>query len=99
MSKKIILGKIAAEKDLDIKVVPKIKAELEEFDFNSDDISIVTDSDNEESVQEMRDQSSPVSKHDELSLVVFLILAGFYREDQRKQVIEDNSIGWYRRFK
>jgi len=43
-------GKIAAEKDLDIKVVPKIKAELEEFDFNSDDISIVTDSDNEDRV-------------------------------------------------
>ena len=52
------------EKDVDTEVVPKIKAEIEEFDFNSDDIVIVTDSDNEESVQKRCDQSSPVSNRE-----------------------------------
>ena len=60
-----------AEKDVDTEVVPKIKAEIEEFDFNSDDIVIVTDSDNEESGQERRDQSSPVSNKEPSGLVYY----------------------------
>ena len=53
-----------AVKDEKTEAISIIKAEVEEFDFNSDDIVIVTDSDNEESGQDMVDQSSPVSKHD-----------------------------------
>ena len=61
------------EKDVDTEVVPKIKAEIEEFDFNSDDIVIVTDSDNKESVQERRDQSSPVSNKVPSGLVYYCL--------------------------
>ena len=61
------------EKDVDTEVVPKIKAEIEEFDFNSDDIVIVTDSDNKESVQERRDQSSPVSNKEPSGLVYYCL--------------------------
>ena len=53
-----------AVKDEKTEAISIIKAEVEEFDFNSDDIVIVTDSDNEESGQDMVDQSSPVSKQD-----------------------------------
>ena len=64
-----------AKKDVDTEVVAKIKAEIEEFDFNSDDIVIVTDSDNEESHQERHDYSSPVSnKEPGLVYVVFIIV-------------------------
>ena len=63
-SDSIISGKMKAVKDEKTEAISIIKAEVEEFDFNSDDIVIVTDSDNEESGQDMVDQSPPVSKQD-----------------------------------